>query len=62
MGQRALVTIYSQSGQLMARREIVQIEEAVIEFGVSHYPAGQYVAQVQIGERKPESRCFVVTK
>lgn len=62
LGQRAVVTIYSQSGQLMARREIAQIEAAIVEFGVGHYPAGQYVAQVQIGERRPESRCFVVTK
>lgn len=58
-GQTAVISIYSDSGQLMAKREIKSIE-GTVEFSVSHYPAGKYIAHVQVGELKPESRCFVV--
>ncbi|HMQ60417.1 MAG TPA: DUF1573 domain-containing protein [Flavilitoribacter sp.] len=61
IGQRAVIAIYNQFGQVMARREIPVVEGA-IEFNVSHYPAGTYTANVRIGDRKPESRCFVVVK
>ena len=61
IGQRAIIAVYNQFGQVMARREIPVIEGPV-EFNVSHYPAGTYIANVQIGDRKPESRCFVVMK
>lgn len=58
-GQPALITIYSKSGQLMARREIKAID-GPIEFSVGHYPAGTYIANVKIGDREPQARCFVV--
>lgn len=61
IGQRAVIAVYNQFGQVMARREI-PIVEGPVEFNVSHYPAGTYIANVQIGDRKPESRCFVVMK
>ena len=58
-GQAAIVIIYSETGQLMAKREIQEIN-GIIEFSVSHYPAGTYIAKVQVGESKAETRCFVV--
>jgi hypothetical protein len=60
-GQSAKVSIHSQSGQLMAQRDIPVVEGA-IEFDVAHYPPGTYIANVQIGDAKPESQCFVVVK
>lgn len=60
IGQSAFISIYSDSGQLMAKREIESIESNTIEFGVGHYPAGTYVANVKIGDQRPETRCFVV--
>ncbi len=59
LGQSAIISIFSQSGQVMAKREIAAVE-SMVEFSVSHYPAGTYIANVQIGEQKPESMCFVV--
>ena len=59
LGQPAIICIHSKTGQLMARREVKAVDGA-IEFNVSHYPAGTYIANVQVGERKPEVRCFVV--
>ena len=59
LGQSAIISIFSQSGQVMAKREIAAVESTV-EFSVSHYPAGTYIANVQIGEQKPESMCFMV--
>ncbi|MCB2092402.1 MAG: DUF1573 domain-containing protein [Alphaproteobacteria bacterium] len=59
MGQRAIISIHSKAGQLMARREIDAIV-GIIEFNVSHFPPGTYFAQVQIGAQRPETRCFVV--
>lgn len=61
LGQRATVSILSQTGQVMAKREITNIE-GTIEFNVSHYPAGTYYAKVQIGKNLPETRCFVVVE
>lgn len=61
LGKSALITIFSDTGQTMAKREIKAIE-GTIEFSVSHYPPGTYIANVQIGERKPEARCFVVVE
>ena len=58
-GQSATISIHSDGGQLMAKREI-QTVESTIEFNVSHYPPGTYIAQVQVANRKPEARCFVV--
>ncbi|MEM6395161.1 MAG: hypothetical protein AAF741_02350 [Bacteroidota bacterium] len=43
----------------MARREVEAIY-GNIEFEVSHYPAGEYIAYVRIGDSEPEARCFVV--
>ncbi len=59
LGQSAIISIYSKTGQLMAKREIKAID-GTIEFSVAHYPAGTYIANVQVGERKLEARCFVV--
>ena len=61
LGQTASVSIYSRTGQLMAERRVEAIR-GPIEFEVAHYPAGDYVAQVQIGNRPPESRCFLVSR
>ncbi|MEZ5044495.1 MAG: DUF1573 domain-containing protein [Saprospiraceae bacterium] len=58
-GQLAIVSIYGKNGTLMAKREI-KVVNGPIEFTVAHYPAGTYIANVQVGERKPEARCFVV--
>jgi hypothetical protein len=61
LGQSASVSIHSQAGQLMAKRDI-PVVEGPIEFDVAHYPPGTYIANVQIGDAKPESQCFVVVK
>lgn len=58
-GKMLEVAIYSQDGQLMARRETVVVGSA-IEFNVSHYPAGTYFARVKVGDELPQSQCFVV--
>lgn len=58
-GQLAIVSIYAKNGTLMAKREIKAVN-GTIEFNVAHYPAGTYIANVQVGDRKPEARCFVV--
>src|SRR5690606_29154950 len=52
LGKSATITIMSQSGQVMAKRNIEMIS-GTLEFNVSHYPAGTYIANVQIGDRKP---------
>lgn len=59
IGEAAIITIYAKSGQLMAKREVEQIE-GELEFQVGHYPAGTYIANVQIAGKKAEARCFVV--
>ncbi len=59
LGEAAEVVIYSKEGQLMAKREIAALD-GTVEFSVGHYPAGTYVANVRIGDRKPQARCFVV--
>lgn len=61
VGQSATFALYSYTGQLMARRELEAVD-AVVSFDVSHYPAGSYVVQIQVGERPPETQCFVVKK
>lgn len=61
LGQSALISIFSDSGQVMAKREI-KVIEGTIEFNVSHYPPGTYIANVKIGAAKPEARCFVVVE
>ncbi|WP_020536579.1 DUF1573 domain-containing protein [Lewinella cohaerens] len=60
-GQPATFALYNYSGQLMARRELEAVE-AVVSFDVRHYPAGNYVIQLQVGKRPPETQCFVVKK
>jgi hypothetical protein len=59
LGQSAIISIFSKSGQLMARREIQSVDD-VVEFSVSHYPAGSYIANVQLGDQKPQAHCFIV--
>lgn len=58
-GNTAVVSIFSKDGQLMAEREIPQIE-GPIEFNVSHYPAGTYMAHVRVHGQEPQVKCFVV--
>jgi hypothetical protein len=60
-GQPATFALYNYTGQLMARRELEAVE-AVVSFDVGHYPAGNYVIQLQVGKRPPETQCFVVKK
>ncbi len=60
-GEAASVSIFSETGQLMAQRD-VQAVDTIIEFNVSHYPPGTYVANVQVGDRRPEAKCFVVVE
>lgn len=61
LGEVAIISIYSKTGQLMAERQIESVN-GVIEFNVSHYPAGTYIANVQVEGKKPEARCFVVVE
>ena len=58
-GKTAQIAIFSKTGQVMAKRRIEALD-GTVEFNVGHYPAGTYMAQVQIGDAKPETRCFVV--
>jgi hypothetical protein len=59
IGETVIISIYAQSGQMMAQREIEQIE-GTIEFQVGHYPPGNYIANVQLAGKQAQSRCFVV--
>jgi hypothetical protein len=59
LGKMASISIFSDSGQLMAKREIDAIA-GTIEFNVSHYPQGTYIAHVQVDHGASEARCFVV--
>jgi hypothetical protein len=61
IGKPVSVGIYSTTGQLMAQRHIPEAMET-IEFEVTHYPAGIYVAKVQTDEGVVGSQCFVVTR
>ena len=61
LGKSAIISIHSQTGQLMAKREI-EVIDGTIEFNVSHYPAGTYIANMQVADHKPQSRCFVVVE
>lgn len=60
LGKHLIISIFSKSGQLMARREIEKAEETEI-FNVAHYPAGTYLANVQAEGKSGASKCFVVT-
>ncbi|MEL6142903.1 MAG: DUF1573 domain-containing protein, partial [Bacteroidota bacterium] len=55
------VAIYSQNGQLMAERRILGVNSTE-EFSVGHYPAGTYIAKVQVEGKQVESKCFVVVE
>ncbi len=59
IGATATISILSKTGQLMAERKIDRVE-GTIEFQVGHYPAGLYIAHVQIEGKKMLPRCFVV--
>lgn len=61
IGQTAVISIFSQTGALMAQKEIESIE-GTIEFNVNHYPAGTYYAKIQIGEQQLPARCFLVNR
>lgn len=58
-GKPVAITIFSESGQLMARKEVLSVSET-IRFDVNHYPPGIYTAVVKIGENTSQSQCFVV--
>ena len=58
-GKDAIISIFSEKGELMAERKIKSAGN-VIEFSVNHYPAGTYYAKVQMEGQKLESRCFLV--
>lgn len=58
-GKDALISIYSDQGQLMAART-VKAEKGTIEFNVSHFPSGVYYAKVMIAGLPQESKCFMV--
>lgn len=58
-GKTAIISIFSKSGQMMAEKTIEKID-GTIEFAVSHYPKGAYVANVQVEGQKPIAQCFMV--
>ena len=45
----------------MAMRQIPSAT-SVEEFQVGHYPAGTYIANVEVEGKKPEAKCFVVVE
>ena len=59
LGATATISILSKTGQLMGERKIDCVE-GTIEFQVGHYPAGLYIAHVQMEGKKMQPRCFVV--
>lgn len=61
IGKPVTVSIYSTTGQLMAQRHFPEAMKT-LEFEVTHYPAGIYVAKVQTDEGVVGSQCFVVTR
>jgi hypothetical protein len=61
IGQEVSVSILSQTGAVMAKRQF-RVEDNPVEFQVSHYPAGTYIANVQVPGQKMDARCFVVTR
>ena len=60
-GKTAEVRIFSRQGQLMARRQVDRLETR-LQFEVAHYPAGTYVANIQIGGETAVVRCFAVQR
>lgn len=60
IGQEVAVRIFSKNGQLMAEKQVLSID-GTIEFEVSHYPSGTYIAHVLVVGKKPLSHCFVVS-
>jgi len=38
------------------------VEDNPVKFQVSHYPAGTYIANVQVPGQQMDARCFVVTR
>lgn len=61
LDQAVTISIYSKEGQLMASRSVT-VTSAVEEFQVGHYPAGTYIANVEVEGKKPEAKCFVVVE
>lgn len=60
-GKSAVVRIFSQNGQLMAQRRVERLDDR-LQFEVAHYPAGTYVANIQIGDDTAVVRCFAVQR
>jgi hypothetical protein len=61
IGQAAEVKIFAKSGRLVESRSIPAITNEPVSFDVSQYPAGSYIATIQIGQNRPQSKCFVVS-
>lgn len=61
LGQTAEVKIFAKSGRLVERTSIPSITDEPVSFDVSQYPAGSYIATIQIGKNRPQSKCFVVS-
>ena len=60
-GREASVRIFSKTGQLMAERHFPNLD-ATVDFEVSHYPAGEYLANISIAGQPPVVQCFAVTR
>ncbi len=60
VGKSVIISIFSESAQLMAQRSIENVPSN-IEFNVSHFPRGTYFANVQVGGEKAQSICFVIS-
>lgn len=59
IGKQAIIRIYAPQGQLMVEKRIDKIE-GLVEFDVSNYSKGTYLANVQIDDQLPTTMCFVV--
>lgn len=59
IGKQANIRIYSPQGKLLLEKKIRAIE-SIVEFDVSNYAAGTYIANVQIEGQVPMAHCFVI--
>lgn len=59
IGKSAMIRIYSPQGQLMVEKAVDKIV-GTLEFDVSSYTKGTYIANVQIDGGLPTAMCFVV--
>lgn len=61
IGQEGMISIFAQNGQLMAQRNLNTLDK-MVEFNVIHYPVGNYVANIKVGNQPAETICFVVAR